>query len=81
MEKEEIFEKVKEKLAGMGIGDIHPDSRLEDDLGLDSLDKYDFLFQTEEEFGIRFSIDEVSSRSITTVQDVCDMVAEQLQKK
>lgn len=49
---------------------LRPDVTL-DSLGLDSLDKIEFLFTLEEEFRIR--IDE-RSKKINTLQDVADLV-------
>jgi acyl carrier protein len=51
-------------------GALEPGATL-DSLGLDSLDKIEFLFTLEEEFRIR--IDERSKR-ISTLQDVADLV-------
>lgn len=42
-----------------------------DSLGLDSLDKIEFLFSLEEEFHIK--IDD-RSKSISTIQDVVDLI-------
>ena len=49
---------------------LGPDATL-DSLGLDSLDKIEFLFSLEEEFRIR--IDE-RSKKINTLRDVADLV-------
>ncbi len=43
-----------------------------DSLGLDSLDKAEFLFSLEEEFHI--SIDEHAARSIATIRDLVNVV-------
>ncbi len=49
---------------------LRPDVTL-DSLGLDSLDKIEFLFSLEEEFDIK--IDD-RSKSISTIQDVVDLI-------
>jgi len=50
---------------------VQPEATL-DSLGLDSLDKAEFLFSLEEEFHI--SIDEHAAKSIATIRDLVGVV-------
>ncbi len=50
---------------------LTPDGTL-DSLGLDSLDKVEFLFSLEEEFKIK--IPDERSKTIVTIQDVVDLI-------
>lgn len=62
MEKEEIFEVVKEGLVevlGVDEGDVAMDSSFYDDLGAESLDLLDIFFRIEKEINVRISMREV----------------------
>ena len=48
---------------------IQPESTLTD-IGLDSLDTFDIIFDAEDKFGIKVPNDQVS---VNTIQDVVDM--------
>ena len=77
MERAGIEAKVAGLLAGQrGIdpGIVRPESRLEEDLGLDSLALLDLLLALEEACGVTIP-DEVAER-ITTVGEAVDAVAE-----
>jgi acyl carrier protein len=77
MEKQEIFDKVKEILADkMGVDecDIKPESRFEADLGGDSLDVVEFVMEVESEFGISVPDEEFPDTLNFTVQDACDRI-------
>jgi acyl carrier protein len=79
MEENEIFERLKEKVlipyfsADLEIPkegynrEINLNSRLEEDLGADSLDKYELIYNTEEEFGIRIHEEDPDVGEIKTV--------------
>ena len=62
MEKEKIFEVVKEGLVevlGIDEGDVTIDSSFYDDLGAESLDLIDLFFRIEKEINIRITMSEV----------------------
>lgn len=62
MEKEEIFEAVKEALVdvlGVDENDVTMDSSFYDDLGAESLDMLDLFFRIESKTNIRISMSEV----------------------
>ena len=62
MEKEDIFEVVKDGLVevlGVDEDEITRDSSLYDDLGAESLDLIDLFFRVEEKIGMRVSMSEV----------------------
>ena len=64
MEKEEIFEVVKEGLVdvlGVDENDVTMDSSFYDDLGAESLDMLDLFFRLENKINIRISTREVQS--------------------
>lgn len=76
--KEFVLERVSDVLANFSKIDaakITPEARLEEDVGLDSLDVVDFLFYVEEEFTIQMPDRVVGA--LKTVQDVADFVYEQ----
>lgn len=75
-----LFEELKEKMSeelDIDKAFIKPESELYADLGLDSLDMYNFIDLIEEEFNISIPYDEID---ISTVQDVADLI-ERLQKR
>ena len=75
-----LFEELKEKMSeelDIDKALIKPESELYADLGLDSLDLYNFIDLIEEEFNISIPYDEID---ISTVQDVADLI-ERLQKR
>ena len=76
MERLEIEARVTGLLAsqrGIDPGVVRPESRLEEDLGLDSLAMLDLLLALEEACGVSIP-DEVAER-ITTVGEAVDAVA------
>lgn len=75
MEKEEIFEEVKNVIVDqLGVsGDIvTPEASFLDDLGADSLDIVSFMYRFEEVFGIE--IPDEDAEKILTVQDIVDYI-------
>ena len=77
MERLEIEARVTGLLAsqrGIDPGVVRPESRLEEDLGLDSLAMLDLLLALEEACGVSIP-DEVAER-ITTVGEAVDAVVE-----
>ena len=59
--------------------DVKPDALLGEDLGADSLDRYDLALHLELRFGI--TISEHQFDASYTVKDVCDMVEQMLVEK
>lgn len=71
MDIKEIEEKVMEVLAdraSMDVKQVTLQSRLVDDLGLDSLDAVEIVFQFEENYGIDIPDDQI--REFKTAQDI-----------
>jgi acyl carrier protein len=76
MERSEIEAKIVGLLVrqrGVDPGAVRPESRLEEDLGLDSLAMLDLILGLEEACGVSLP-DEVAER-ITTVGEAVDAVA------
>ena len=75
----EIFEWVAEVLKQQfqfRDGDLRPESRLVDDLDLDSIDAIDLTVRLEERTGLAFKEDDL--KAIETIQDVVDFLHERL---
>ena len=53
---------------------IHPDAKLAEDLGLDSIDMFDILSLLEKRFGCRLNAEDF--RSVRTVADLSTRLAE-----
>lgn len=66
MSREELFIQVREcvaKVVGREPGEIQQQSRIIDDLGADSLDLLDLIFQLEQKFKIRISPGDIERRT------------------
>lgn len=66
-----MLEKVKELLAEqlkLDVETINEDTNLKEDLGVDSLDLFEFIMACEEEFDIEIDTEEVSN--FTTLKEV-----------
>lgn len=75
MEKEEIFDKVKEVIVDQlnaDEGDVTLEASFIDDLGADSLDIVELVMALEESFGI--SIPDEEAENIKTVADAVDYI-------
>jgi acyl carrier protein len=57
------------------IGDVRLTSRLDEDLGLDSLGLIHASISVERELGDRITISEAPDEALGTVQDLVDLVA------
>ena len=68
-----MLEKITELLAEqlkLDVSKITPDTDLKEDLGVDSLDLFEFIMACEEEFDVEIDTEEVSN--FTTIQEVAD---------
>ena len=82
MRQEEIFQKFKEiackTVNDLDEYDILPESRLDKNLGLDSLDIIEIIMGLEKTYGIELPMEEY--HKLSTVADVCNLVAAQFSK-
>ncbi|MCD7950892.1 MAG: phosphopantetheine-binding protein [Erysipelotrichaceae bacterium] len=68
----EYFEKIEKRLSSKLKGkELTTDSNLKD-LGIDSLDLVDLVFELEEEIGVQFEDDELLQ--IKTIQDLLNLI-------
>ena len=75
----EIEEKVIQVLAGMlhkDNGEIRPDSRLVEDLEMDSFTAVELLFELEDEYGLEIPDENIAS--FKTVRDIVDYIKARL---
>lgn len=83
MRQEEIFQKFKEiackTVNDLDEYDILPESRLDKNLGLDSLDIVEIIMGLEKTYGIELPMEEY--HKLSTVADVCNLVAAQSSKE
>ncbi len=68
----EYFDKIKERLTPKLKGKELTKESLFKDLGIDSLDLVDLVFELEEEIGVQFDDDELLK--IKTVQDLLNLI-------
>ena len=74
------FEMVSNAIAKkleIDVATIKPESTLED-LGLDSLDTFDIIFEAEDKLGIKVPNDQVD---VKTIQDMTNLLDQLLAKK
>lgn len=77
-----MFDKIKELLiacANIDEEKIKPSATLKEDLGFDSLYAVEMALELETAFEIKIETEEL--KSLTTVQDVCDLVEKKLKEK
>jgi len=55
------------------IEELTPETTLEH-LGIDSLDKIEFMFDIEDEFAIKIPDEDFKATALTTIQDIIDAV-------
>ena len=60
------------KVLKINIEDIHLESHLQDDLGIDSPDFWDILSGFEKRFGVRISGEEAAS--LTTIKELIEVL-------
>jgi acyl carrier protein len=74
----EVLEAMKERLAERGIeaDDVTMESKLSDDLGLDSLDTVEVTLGLEEKFGI--DIDDSELEDVETVGDAVNLIEKKI---
>ena len=80
MDKKEIQDKLVDILSRhtqIDTANVNPDQHLKYDLGLDSLDVAEMVYEIEEEFGI--SISDESAEKIQKISDTVDFIYDQLQ--
>lgn len=76
---EEIFKKFRQILASklkMKESEINKDSRLMDDIGVDSVDFWEIIAKVEQEFGI--DVEDNDAKGVNTVQDVVNILKEKI---
>ncbi len=64
--------KIISDVLGIALKDVHPDSSLADELGVDSLDSMAILMNLEEEFDIE--LPDEQAEQVSVVQDIYDLV-------
>ena len=55
-------------------GEIHKNSKLKDDLGIDSMRLVELLVTLEEEFSMEFALSDLNVKKFTVVNDVYKLV-------
>ena len=70
------IKRILEEITGTDPDDVHMDSKLTDDLGLDSLDAVEVAMAVEEEFDIE--IDDEDLLELHSIQDIVDTIQEYL---
>lgn len=73
----ETIDKIREIIADVidiDIAEIHPDSRIIDDLGADSLDIFTIVDRVESEFGIELTYSSYSAMGGNTVAAVAKQI-------
>ena len=78
-ESGDVFRVLQERLAAkcrVQVEDIAPTTRLEEDLGVDSLRGVELLIDLEDHYGIIIADEE--ARKLSTVGEVADFVARRL---
>ena len=73
----EMVSKAIAKKLEIDVATIKPESTLEE-LGLDSLDTFDIIFEAEDTLGIKVPNDQVD---VKTIQDMTNLLDELLAKK
>lgn len=82
VDKTKLLEEIRTMLAGLfelAPEEIKPDSRLNEDLDLDSIDAVDMIVYVQKLLHKR--IDPQTFRSVTTVNDIVEVVAKILQEQ
>jgi acyl carrier protein len=73
MSRDEIYEKVKGVLVnalGVDEDEIKPDAVIRDDLGAESIDFLDIMFQLEKTFGIKIPKGEMLPENVTSDPEI-----------
>lgn len=63
----------------IALGDVTMDSRLREDLAIDSLETVEMLFEIEEEFGIK--IDDTEASEMRTVRHAVESIGRKLESR
>ncbi len=72
-----IVQQMIAKKLGIDFSDVKSESSLTE-LGLDSLDTFDIIFEAEDRFGIKVDNSQVN---VSTIQDVVNLFEKLLQEK
>ena len=75
----EILKKVIEIVADkndMKVENVLPESRLREDLGVDSLDQVEMVMEIEDAFSVKF--EDAEMEKIVTVQDAVELVEKKM---
>lgn len=75
MTRQHIFDKLTDIIADIkeiSPDTVHPQSRMIDDLGMDSLDLVALVMSIEEEFDLE--IEDEEAERVATVDDVCQTI-------
>ena len=75
----EILKKVTEIVADkndMKVENVLPESRLREDLGVDSLDQVEMVMEIEDAFSVKF--EDAEMEKIVTVQDAVELVEKKM---
>ena len=72
--KQSVYEFVVEQLGFCGVSttNITPNSKLENDLGVDSLDQVEMVMSAEEQFDIEISDED--TENVVTVQEAVNLI-------
>ena len=80
MRRDEVMERLRGMMAqlrpGADISAVGEDTRLREDLGMDSLSMLIMALQAEKTFGIRF--ENMSAAAFATVGDVCAYIEKKM---
>lgn len=74
MDKNAILQKFTGILEGKGYYDATPESNMQDDLGMDSLDTVEVIMEAERDFAV--SIPDENAEDLKTVGQVVDYIFE-----
>ena len=72
------LKKIAKTKLELDFDNVSPDMSVVDDLGLNSLTIFDFIYETEKTFQIE--LDEKSLLKVKTVSDIIELIRKHLQK-
>lgn len=77
----EVVPKIVAEQAFVPITDVKRDTKILDDLKLDSLDVVEMVMSLEDAFGLDMDTDDDSFRKIVTVQDLIDYTEKRVKEE